>query len=430
MTENGSNIRIWGIFRLYHPNFSGAAFQGHQCLSRLARKGFSVTILTAGERVASHLKGTEVQRDGLKIRYMATLPPTDWHAVIRFSTLRKALRFLNSLARKLFWSIQCAWLLWREGKRGDIVHFYSHNEFSFIPILVVRACSMHSVLRITLLGADDPSSFNGSWTKNILGRLHLQAYRKVESVVSLASALTQSCRVVGIDMSKVIQIPNGVDMDVFYPIDEEKQKTLKKSLGLSMERYYIAFVGAAINRKGIDVLIRAFVRVAHKIDNVDILVIGPYQFNDLTRYDSKRKELVSVLRDELHCAGYASRVHWIGETENVPEYLRAANIFCLPTRREGLPNSVLEAMATGLPIVTSNLEGITTDLISDKVEGRLIVGYNPEDYAEVLNQLLLTLPDAVLMGTRARLRVENEFSIELVVNQYEQFYQRLVDENK
>ena len=90
----------------------------------------------------------------------------------------------------------------------------------------------------------------------------------------------------------------------------------------------------------------------------------------------------------------------------MPEYLQAADLFFFPTRREGLPNAMAEAMASGLPVVASKLDGITTDLIDEAIEGRLIAGHDPQDYARVLIELCTDPPRLQRMGEAARRRIE------------------------
>ena len=109
----------------------------------------------------------------------------------------------------------------------------------------------------------------------------------------------------------------------------------------------------------------------------------------------------------------------------MPDYLVAADLFFFPTRREGLPNAVAEAMASGLPVVASRLEGITTDLIDDGIEGRLINGHDPHDYAEALNQLLAEPDRMRQMGQAARARIERDYDLNHVVQRYVRVYDGL-----
>ena len=111
--------------------------------------------------------------------------------------------------------------------------------------------------------------------------------------------------------------------------------------------------------------------------------------------------------------------------ENVQQYLQAADLFFFPTRREGLPNALAEAMACGLPVLASRLEGITTDLVRDGQEGRLIAGHESADYAQALRELLGDSAPLAQMGRSARRRIEDQFALDGIVERYAVLYREL-----
>ncbi len=241
-----------------------------------------------------------------------------------------------------------------------------------------RQRDWRNVIQISLVGADDPSSFRASFV-GFSTALKLRCFRQADYVIGLSQALTASCLRAGVTPARVLRIPNGVELKQFPPRRDDQPKW-REMLGLDPQRQYIVFVGSAIHRKGIDVVIPAFAQVAKSTVNVGLLVVGPCDFHDTTRHDASRQRLVDSLRDQLDEANCADRVHWIGQVSNVADYLLAADLFFFPTRREGLPNAMAEAMASGLPVLASKLEGITTDLIDDGVEGRLVAGHDARVY--------------------------------------------------
>lgn len=417
--------RVWGLFKHYYPSFAGAAIQGHRVLSHLAEQGFSIQILAAADHAAKESAGQAIKLDGLTIHYLPVVQRRDWRFLSRVPSLRKLASSCSSLVSGLFLSLSSAWVLSRNGRPGDVVQLYSCNSFSFLVVWLARLRGMHPVIRMTLVGSgDDPGSFQKG-PKRILGLLTLEAFRRAEALVSISSALAECCRSAG--LYKVERIPNGVDLNLFHPLGETEQATLRTLLGLGTDRRYIAFVGMALHRKGIDVLINAFIQVARQISDVDLLIIGPSDPGDCARHEPKGPQVVADLKQELAQAGYSSRVHWTGNVNNVHEFLQAADVFCLPTRREGLPNSVIEAMATGLPMVVANLEGVTTDLIHSGRDGILVAGHEPGDYADALLRLLQDKAKAEVMGNQARARAEAEFGIELAVQRYAELYRELAD---
>jgi glycosyltransferase involved in cell wall biosynthesis len=278
-------------------------------------------------------------------------------------------------------------------------------------------------MQISLLGSDDPSSLVPSlW--GISTAMKRACFRKFERIIGLSRALTDSCRRAGITAERVVRIPNGVDLAHFH-LPTEPRATLRGRLALDVNRRYLVFVGSALHRKGIDVAARAFAIVASQIPDVDLLIVGPCDFSDQARHDPSRHELVMTLRTELNQQGHTNRVHWVGAVSNVVDYLQASSLFFFPTRREGLPNAVAEAMGCGLPVLASRLEGITTDLVDDGVEGRLIVGHDVDDYAAALLELLSDSVRLEQMGIAGRRRVEAEFDLHKIAPQYVRLYEQL-----
>lgn len=420
-----NNIRVWALFGLYYPNFAGAAIQGHRVFRRLVSQGFNITVLTAAKHRATSLSGEEVELDGLRIRYLPLVSGKEWNSLRKSPFLYKAVRLLNGLLSSLSLNARNALLIWRDGCQDDIVQFYSINDFSFVVIWLARYRKMHPVIRMTLLGSDSPD-IHQRGIKRILAELRLEAYRRTEAVVSISSALTESCISAGLNAEKVFQIPNGVDLAKYYPLDRQKREQMRLILKLPLNRRFIVFVGAAVYRKGIDVLITSFIQVANQLEDVDLLVIGPNDFADPVRHPHRRQQLLDELTQELSDTNLTSRVHWIGEITNVQDYLQAADLFCLPTRREGLGTAIAEAMAVGLPVVTAHLDGVTTDLIKRDDEGFLISGHDPDDYAAALLKILSDTSLARHLGQSARIRAEKEFSLDLAVNRYADLYVSLV----
>ena len=150
---------------------------------------------------------------------------------------------------------------------------------------------------------------------------------------------------------------------------------------------------------------------------MELLIVGPVDFSD------PRHKMARKLRDELEAADHLAAVHWIGRTEDVHNYLQVSDIFCFPSRNEGFGLVIIEAMSTGLPVITSRLPGVTTDIIRSDQEGVLIAGYDPSDYAAMMLKLLNNPEMANAMGNMARSRVVSNFSLEHIAQRYAQLYQ-------
>lgn len=417
--------RIWAVTRAYHPVKTGAAIQNHRILSGLIKRGYQVTVLAAGDRAAKNLGGQEQSLDDVTIMYLSVMQIRNWQRVVRFGKLARLLNLINALLSQLSISVISAWIIFRKGQSGDIVQSISCTPFLFIVFWAARIRGMHPVIRLTLWGSDDPYSVLRRIRKgHVLDVGTMQAFRMADAVIGLSSALIDSCHKAGLDPNRIHQIPVGVDVDLIKPVSSDEKKRLRNKLGLSHEKQYIIFVGSAIYRKGIDTLVEAFLRTIEHCPNTDLLILGRYEFSQISDLPSDQ-QLVKNLQNTIGQAGFSDSVHWLGHVENVSEFLGAADVFCLPTRREGLPNVVGEAMAAGLPVVAARLEGITTDLIAGEQEGILIEGNDPDAYCMALVDLLKHPERAANMGRKARIRAETAFSLEYVQSQYVQLYAML-----
>lgn len=423
MTENRRRIHIWAIIWLYQPNFSGAAIQAQQIYKRLVQQGYNVTVLTTANRMAHSLSGQQTQIDGVDIRYLPTIQKKDWASLSGVSLSRKILAYGKGLLSTLLFGLQNAQILWREGRANDIVMFHSSNTFSLIPIWMARLMGMHSVVQMTLLHTDDPEAIKTQrdW---FLTPMRLEAFWRADAIVGYSSAQIESCLAIGLDSSTLNKIPCGVDLESFSPQCDEERVNLRRCLGLDPEGLFIIFVGDVIVRKGIDIVVSAFLKIQDQIRNAELLIVGPYNLDD------PRYAHIYGLRKDLETSGCASRVHWIGRVENVYDYMRASDVFCFPSRLEGFGIVIIEAMAVGLPTVVSRLQGVTTDIISTEKEGILIPGENPTHYADALFRLLKMSEEADAMGKTGRLRVETVFNLEHIVQSYVQLYSKLTQSSR
>jgi glycosyltransferase involved in cell wall biosynthesis len=131
--------------------------------------------------------------------------------------------------------------------------------------------------------------------------------------------------------------------------------------------------------------------------------------------------LRSTLQDKIATQGLNDFIKILGNRDNIPDYLAAADIFVLPSRLEGMSNAILEAMATGLPIVANNCGG-NREIITPKETGYLCELDNPKEIADALNQLIGNKGLRETMGRNARIKAEQVFSIDAMIANYRRYY--------
>lgn len=203
------------------------------------------------------------------------------------------------------------------------------------------------------------------------------------------------------DPAKVITVYNGIDARKFNPAYDPM--TARAKLGVPREnRIFIGMVGRLKPVKAHDLLLQAFDRIADSFKNVDILLAGEGPLEN-----SLRQMAMSMKRMD--------RIHFLGFQKDVPRVLRAMDIFVLPSRSEGHPLALLEAMAAGLPVIASDVGGIPETLSGMPVDCLFPPG-NIEELARKLTALLsLTAAERSAIGRQMQARVEEKFTVEKMV---------------
>jgi glycosyltransferase involved in cell wall biosynthesis len=203
----------------------------------------------------------------------------------------------------------------------------------------------------------------------------------------------------------------GVDGQRFKP-DSEARVAIREAHGIGQDKIVILFLGRLNIDKGVREMAQAMCLIDADFPDVHWLVVGPDE---------------EGMVDHLKQAGQAlgSRLHFQGFTRQPEAYMAAADIFCLPSYREGFGSSVLEAAAAGVPSVASRIYGLS-DAVEDNVTGILVESHDASGLAQALTRLLSEPRLTGRMGEAARARALNQFSASRVVDGLYAFYRRIV----
>jgi UDP-glucose:(heptosyl)LPS alpha-1,3-glucosyltransferase len=207
--------------------------------------------------------------------------------------------------------------------------------------------------------------------------------------------------------NKIEVVYNGVDLETYHPRNRDLFRESQRSeMGISKEGWIVLFLGSGFRRKGLDGLIDAFGRVAAEIPDAILLVAG--------------KDRFGKYRNAVRKLGVEKRVRFLGPTQKAKELYAASDLFALPTLYDPFSNACLEAMATGIPVLTSCQNG-ASELIADGKCGLLV----PEatDSAAIAEKIrsFYHAPDRGLWGAGAR-GASEKFSIERAVNRILDIY--------
>lgn len=209
----------------------------------------------------------------------------------------------------------------------------------------------------------------------------------------------------GISNNRIEVIPNGIDLGVFSPVDESEKLRLRQELSLPEEAPLVLFVGSVIERKGVDLLVRAWEKVHASHPRARLVVVGSTRprptvrgadATESERYFNRVAEQVAALPDP-------ESVIFAGETERIRDYYRASDLFAFASLQEGLPSVILEAMGCGVPCVTAPFIGLPGEGEEYGIDGEHFVksSHDPLVLASDIERLLENKELRLEMGRRA-----------------------------
>jgi glycosyltransferase involved in cell wall biosynthesis len=249
------------------------------------------------------------------------------------------------------------------------------------------------------------------WRERLLLRL---AHRACDHIVANAEAVKQRVESLwNVSSDKISVIYNGVDLRSFVPASHETRAAAKRRLRIESDHTVVTILTHLTRIKGADLSVEVAARVASVVPRVTFLIVGG-------------GPLLEPLRHRIRSLALDGRIRLEGEADHVIPYLAATDIGLLSSRSEGFPNAILEYIAMGLPTVATNVGGVS-ELVGENQEcGFLVQPGNLEALANAIVTLASQPALREQTGLRARLRAERCFSVERMVEKYEELYLRLI----
>jgi glycosyltransferase involved in cell wall biosynthesis len=219
---------------------------------------------------------------------------------------------------------------------------------------------------------------------------------------------------------KLRYLGNGVNVKRFSrsQLIDEHQQQLRNKLNLPETAFpIIGMTGRITEEKGYLELIEALAKLRYEFPNIHLLVIGGQLSSERDAFESKLKHLIREY--ELN-----SYITLTGLRSDIPELLGLVDVFTLPSYREGLPRSILEAMAMELPVVATDIRGCR-EAVVDGQTGLIVPPRNSEKLADALDRLLADTEMRKTFGKAGRRRVEAEYDERIVFDRLQRVYQEL-----
>jgi glycosyltransferase involved in cell wall biosynthesis len=232
-----------------------------------------------------------------------------------------------------------------------------------------------------------------------------------DAIICCAEAAKTFHSEMGYQLSKMVVVANGFDFELFRA-DEIDRRAVRRELGYRSDDVVVGVAGRYDELKDYDNFLAAAGRAAKLNDKLKFLMIG-------RGLDAENDRLITLVRAN----GLKDRTVLLGESDAVAKLMRGMDIFCLSSRSEGFPNVVVEAMATALPCIVTDV-GDAALIVSDC--GAVVPPRDASNLANAIVQLsTLSRDDLIELGRQARISSQGRFSLSKTVKNYSTIYREV-----
>jgi L-malate glycosyltransferase len=371
------------VIRYFHPFIGGMEKQALTVAAALAQQGWHVEVLTS--RVSPAWPASE-EMHSISITRLPTLP-------------------LKYIGAAIF-LINLILYLYKNRFSYVMIHTFQIGYTAAAAIMMAKILNKASVLKLACSGTGGDIQKHGrSW----LGKLFVAWCKNAAAIVVLNEEMQRELAEAGYPPHQTVAIANGVDTALYHPA--ENRSEWRQSMGLPDEKVIVYTGRILFVQKRTDWLVRSIAKI-DRAQRFRLYILG--EGPDAGRLQSLCARL-----------GVQDRVHMLDPVASTAPFLRAADVFILPSEYEGISNSLLEAMASGLAVVATDIPG-NRELIDDGITGILIPCGNDDQLISALELLLTDAAKAARLGKNARDKVCRHYDVKTVARKYGELYNRLI----
>ena len=390
ISRDDEPIRVLMISPQFRPLVGGYERAAERLSAALAEVGLRVVVITE-------------RRD----RAWPAMECIDGYEVRRLScSYRRHRHALTSL-------LSFASFLLRYGREFDVWHVHQYGFHAVLAVALGKLMHRPVVLKVTSSAAMGIERAMGD---GIVGRTLRFFHLRVSACLAVSEETREEAIRFGIPVQRIHLIPDGLDGRQFHPASPEERAAARCALGLDCEQLalYVGRLSAEKNPVG---LLDAWAAVDTKAREGALLALvgdGPDQ-------------------DQVHARArtpnLAGSVHLAGERNDVATWYRAADLYVISSHIEGLSISMIEALASGLPVISTRVSG-SSILVESPAAGLVVDVGNVEKLADAMEALLSDESKRIRLGENARLTFETRFSLETLTQKMIFLYKALRDQNK
>ena len=286
----------------------------------------------------------------------------------------------------------------RRARSVDVINVHGFSKKMMLLVVLSRVFRKPLALTLQTGGHDEPDGVKR------LGRTAYWAYRHADLYLSVSPGLSRAYLEAGLPASRLRQVCNAVDTERFRPPSGEERAALRRELGLPLDLALVLFVGYFSRDKRPHLLYDAWATAG---GSSGLVLVGATR----PSYREVDPVLADTIRQRAASAGLQDVLFFVENTREIEKYFRAADLYVLPSIREGLPIALLEAMASALPCIASRLSGSTDTVIDDGVNGLLVAPDDQRALAAAIQRLIDDAAARARLGSAARRTVVERYSI-------------------
>jgi len=381
-------MKILMVTERYLPIWGGAENQLRQLIPHLTLQGCEVIIAT--RRWHGHYLSEE-QIDGIDVVRLG-IPGTGALPTVAFI-------------------LALIWHIIVNRKKIDILHSHGAVNMGALCVILAKFLGLKNVSKIATAGKIL------ALQKNVFGRAILRLFKYSDAIISMTDEITAELRLISTPAASIVKITNGVDADRFAPSDSVEKQQWMEEHGMSLNTKLLLFSGRLVHRKGLDILLAGWPTIIKHFPDTYLVIVG----SGSDQSDSVEGVMKKKVIDEG-----LKRILFAGETKTPEHFFRIADVFVFPSRREGFPNVLMEALASGLPVVASRIGGVTAVLKNSDAG----LTFAPEDPVDLSRKVIKVLKDIGLAKEKGKLARDfmlREYSFQFISHQYVHLYSRLTN---
>lgn len=382
------------VIDCYAPYWGGAESQMTQLASRLSESGCEITVLTR--------------------RWDKNLPRRD--SAFGFPVFRVGMPG-RSIWATASYILELFIFALKKRKTFDVIHTHGAAALGAVGRVMAFLSGRKNVAKVSS-SLRIPQLQKKPW-----GSIVLKIFSRSAAITGLSEQIRQQLLEIGTPPDRIKKLYNGVDTERFKPLNREEKERLRERFHFGPDDLIFLYTGRLVEGKGLEDIITIWPDVLHIHPTAQLILVGSGKCGgEGYRKDSVEEEIKKTVSDKK-----LPHIFFAGAQEHPELYYQIADIFIFLSRSEGVSNVLLEAMASGLCIIASDIRG-NRELITDRQNGILVPVGDLQKLCQTITRCVSNVAIRATLAQAAALLVKNRYDFTIISKNYIAVYQKLLKE--